>query len=139
MYSKYYAVFTKTNEAVEVDFPDLQGCLTFGGDLEEAYEMAVDALAGWLAHAEKQFINPPTSFNKLKERYNADNQTIFPVPVDEKIMRAYEPKKRINVVFPVDVLAKIDETRGRIGVRDRSKFITDGMREYTKKLQTGNQ
>jgi len=56
MYNKYYAVFTKTDEAVEVDFPDLQGCLTFGDDFDEAYEMAVDALAGWLAHAEKQFI-----------------------------------------------------------------------------------
>ncbi len=134
MHSKYYAVFTKTNEAIEVDFPDLQGCLTFGEDFDQAYDMAVDALAGWLAHAEKQFINPPTSFDELKGRYKADNQTIFPVPVDEKIIQSYAPKKRINVVFPVDVLSKIDETRGRIGERDRSKFITDGMREYTEKF-----
>ena len=134
MHNKYYAVFTKTDEAVEVDFPDLQGCLTFGKDFDEAYEMAIDALSGWLAHAEKEFIKPPTGFDILKKKYTAESQTIFPVPIDEKIMQSYAPKKRINVVFPVDVLSKIDETRGKIGERDRSKFITDGMREYTQKF-----
>jgi predicted RNase H-like HicB family nuclease len=28
----YYALFKKTDEAVEVEFPDLNGCFTFGKD-----------------------------------------------------------------------------------------------------------
>jgi len=65
--------------------------------------------------------------------YNNFCGTFIPVPVDATILQAYAPKKRINVVFPVDVLSKIDETRGKLGERDRSKFIVKRMREYTQK------
>lgn len=44
----YYAIFIQTDEAIEVEFPDLPGCVTFGETWEEAYENAVDVLAGWL-------------------------------------------------------------------------------------------
>lgn len=134
MAQHYYAIFTTTDEAVEVDFPDLQGCLTFGKDFDEAYTMAVDALAGWLAHAEKQFVKSPSPHKDLKKRYDKKNQTIVPVPVDDAIIQEYTPKKRINVVIPTDLLRLIDETRGKIGERDRSKFISDGMKEYTQKF-----
>jgi hypothetical protein len=46
----YYAIFKKTKEAIEVSFSDLQGCVTFGKDLEEALDNAEDTLAAWLAH-----------------------------------------------------------------------------------------
>lgn len=36
----YYALFRKTPEAVEVEFHDLQGCVTFGGAWNEALENA---------------------------------------------------------------------------------------------------
>ena len=135
MKKHYNGVFTKTKEAVEVEFPDVQGCVTFGKDFDDAYDMAIDALAASLANSEPQFVqNPPSTFEEMKKRFKAKNQTIIPVPVDTAILQAYTPKKRINVVFPVDVLSQIDETRGKIGERDRSKFITDGMREYTQKF-----
>ena len=135
MKKHFYGVFTKTDEAVEVEIPDVQGCVTFGADFDEAYEMAIDALAAVLANTEAQFVkDKPSTFEEVSKKYKAANQTVFPVPVDAAIMQSYAPKKRINVVFPVDVLSKIDEIRGRIGERDRSKFITDGMREYTQKL-----
>ena len=51
----YYAIFKKNNEAIEVEFPDLQGCYTFGKDWEEALEHAEDALAAWRVHAEPEF------------------------------------------------------------------------------------
>jgi len=53
----YYAIFRKTSEAIEVKFPDLQGCVTFGRTRDEAIENATDVLAGWLANAESQFTN----------------------------------------------------------------------------------
>lgn len=131
----YHGVFTKTDEAVEVEFPDVQGCMTFGKDFDEAYDMAIDALAASLANSEPQFItSPPSTFEDMEKRFKAKNQSIIPVPVDATILQAYSPKKRVNVVFPVDVLSQIDETRGKLGERDRSKFITDGMREYTQKF-----
>ena len=44
---------------IEVEFPDLQGCFTFGKDWEEALENAEDALAAWLVNAELEFIKEP--------------------------------------------------------------------------------
>ncbi len=127
---KYYAVFTKTNEAVEVVFPDLEGCLTFGDDFEAAYDMAVDALSGWLAHSEKRFVNPPSTYEDLREKFDGENQVIFPIVADEAIIRLYEPKKRVNIVLPTSILSKIDEFRAQKGNRDRSRFISDVMNEY---------
>jgi predicted RNase H-like HicB family nuclease len=135
MKKHYYGVFTKSKEAIEVEIPDVKGCVTFGKDFDEAYDLAIDALAAVLANSEPQFIkSKPSTFEETSKKYNSKNQTVFPVPVDETIMQSYAPKKRINVVFPVDVLSKIDETRGRVGERNRSKFITDVMREYTQKF-----
>ncbi len=127
---KYYAVFTKTDDAVEVDFPDLKGCVTFGDDFEDAFEMAVDVLSAWLVSAEEQFIKPPSPYEQLKKRYNKSDQTIFPVLPDKAIMDSYEPKKRINVVFPADTLSKLDELRAKRGERDRSKFLTGIIKDF---------
>ncbi len=59
----YYAIFRKTSEAIEVEFPDLQGCVTFGRSKDEAMENASDVLAGWLANAEPQFVKEPSSYD----------------------------------------------------------------------------
>jgi len=44
----YPAFFTQTPEGYAVRFPDLDGCFTCGESLEEAMEMARDALELWL-------------------------------------------------------------------------------------------
>ncbi len=38
----YYAIFKRTPEAIEVEFPDLKGCATFGRDWEGALANAED-------------------------------------------------------------------------------------------------
>lgn len=48
----YPAVFTEENGQYLVSVPDLSGCHTFGDDLNEAIEMARDAMAMWLCIAE---------------------------------------------------------------------------------------
>ena len=72
----YYAVFKKTDEAVEVEFPDLQGCFTFGSDWEEALENAEDALAAWLVNAEPEFIKEPSKHNEL-EQHLSDGELVL--------------------------------------------------------------
>ena len=132
MKKRYYAIFTETRDAVEVEFPDIDGCVTFGGEFEEAYDMAVDVLAAMLMSSETQFIREPSTYKELKDQY--PDAVLVPVPVDKKIMDLYAEKKRINVVFTVNVLSMIDEKRGKLGIRDRSKFISDGMLEYLKNV-----
>lgn len=50
---KYYGVFEKDVDGVSVSFPDLQGCLTCGDDMQEALVMAEDALGGYLLVSEE--------------------------------------------------------------------------------------
>ncbi len=118
----YYAVFEKTDGAVEVFFPDLKGCVTFGDTVDEAFEMAIDVLAGWLQESEPQFIKTPSDFETVNSHYSDENTFIMRIPVDEKIKRKYEEKKRINISIPTSVIEKIDLATKKLGV-NRSEFL----------------
>lgn len=44
----YPAIFHKEDDAYWVEFPDLEGCHTFGNSITETMEAAQEALAGYL-------------------------------------------------------------------------------------------
>jgi predicted RNase H-like HicB family nuclease len=121
----YYAIFTKTQNAVEAEFPDLPGCVTFGDNFEEAYENAKDVLAGWLANAEKQFIKQPSRYDDLKESAGE----IVPIPLDENILNSYAKTKRISIIFPAAVIEKADRFRKSAGL-NRSALLMKAVQEY---------
>lgn len=75
----YYAVFNETEDSIEVIFPDLEGCVTFGSDFDEAVIMAFDALNVWLENTEGQFINPPSTYKELVKRFQKEK--IVPIPI----------------------------------------------------------
>ncbi len=106
-------------------FPDLVGCVTFGDSWKEAYENAVDVLAGWLAHAEKTFIKEPSSRKTIQQ----DCGELIPVPVEEKILQRYQVSKRFNVTFPSGALEKVDEFRKKRGLK-RSTLLLKAVEEY---------
>jgi predicted RNase H-like HicB family nuclease len=122
----YYALFIKTADAIEVKFPDLEGCVTFGKDWEEAYENAKDALAGWLAHAEPQFIKEPSKHHELECLKEGE---LVPILVDENIMVSYQKLKRVNVILPAEMLRHIDSFRKKAGLK-RSTFLQKAAEEY---------
>lgn len=121
----YYALFKKTKKAIEVEFPDLVGCVTFGKDWEEALENAADVLAAWLANAELKFIKPPSKHHQLEHC----NGELVPILVDEKIMACYQKSKRFNVILPLTVLKRIDSFRKKIGLKS-STFLQKAAEEY---------
>ncbi len=121
----YYAVFSITDEAVEVEFPDLQGCLTFGDTVDDAYDMAMDALAGWLEASEPQFIKEPSTFEDIHKKFRTDNKKfIMKIPVDNTLRQAYEKKQKINLSMPVSIVKKIDAAAAKAG-KNRSHFLMD--------------
>ena len=64
----YPAIFHEVEEGgFWVSFPDLPECLTEGDDMQQAYEMAVDALGISLTSrkAEGELIPKPTEINKV--------------------------------------------------------------------------
>lgn len=121
----YYAIFNKTTEAVEVEFPDLPGCVTFGDDWDEAIKNATDALAAWLGNAEKKFINEPSQHKDIK----TSKGKLVPIPVDEKILYSYQELKRFNVIFPANILNQVDAYREEAGLK-RSTFLQKAAEEY---------
>jgi predicted RNase H-like HicB family nuclease len=121
----YYAIFKKTSEAIEVEFPDLEGCVTFGSDWEEALANAEDALAGWLAHAESKFIKNPSKHDQL----NHLPGELVPIPVNENIKDSYQEVKRFNVIFSRKVLKEVDDYRKNVGLK-RSTFLEKAAKKY---------
>ncbi|MED4619163.1 type II toxin-antitoxin system HicB family antitoxin [Priestia megaterium] len=68
----FYAVFEPDEGGYSVSFPDLEGCLTCGDDMEEALEMAQDALGGYLLVCEDlgKDIPESSSVNEIKTYAN---------------------------------------------------------------------
>ena len=126
----YYAIFKHSKDTVEVEFPDLAGCVTFGHDWDEALENATDVLAAWLANAEPQFINEPSTFKKLSTQFK--NENLIPIAIDDKILESYEELKRINIIFPSQLLRKVDEYRKETGLK-RSTLLKIATEEYLQK------
>lgn len=122
---KYFAIFKKTAEATEVEFPDLEGCVTFGKDYEEAYSNAVDALAGWMAYAELGFVVEPSTYEQLKSKKGL----IVPIPLDPALLESYEEKKRFNVIFSKNILEKLDTFRRKAGLK-RSTVLERAAEEF---------
>jgi len=121
----YYAIFTKTPNAVEAEFPDLPGCVTFGDTFEEAYNNAADVLAGWLANAEKQFVRQPSRYEDLDKSAGE----IVPIPLNESIFNSYAKTKRVSVTFPADVLEKADRFGKSAGL-NRSALLVKAVQTY---------
>ncbi len=124
----YYAVFKPGNgNIVQVEFPDLTGCVTFGNSWDEALENATDVLAAWLANAESKFVHEPSSYKTLSARFT--NAKLMPVALDQRILESYEELKRINIIFPSTLLKKVDDFRKKTGLK-RSTLLKIATQEY---------
>jgi len=78
----YPAIFHKdeeTDRGYWVEFPDLPGCVTEGGTLEEAFLMAGDALDCWFSNAEAARPKP-TAITEIKAEDGAVVQMVQPAP-----------------------------------------------------------
>lgn len=122
---KYFAIFKKSAEATEVEFPDLEGCVTFGKDYDEAYNNAVDVLAGWMAYADSKFVAEPSTYEQLKNKKGL----VVPIPLDLTLLESYEEKKRFNVIFSKATLERVDAFRKKKGLK-RSTILERAAEEF---------
>ena len=73
----YPAIFTPEDDGrYSVSFPDFPGCNTFGDNLENAYDMAFDALGIMLTYLEEEHMpipqaSDPSSFEMEKGQFTA--------------------------------------------------------------------
>lgn len=126
----YYAIFYPLEDEWGVRFPDVPGVNTSGKDIDEALEMAVDALSGLLVLGRKgRDYTAPRTFDEIQTEAK-EGELIFPVMATETAMNEYRPKKRVNVMVPVDLLERIGKhIKGQKGL-DRSKFICSAVESH---------
>lgn len=132
MKTTYYGVVHKDkNSDYGVSFPDFPGCVSAGETLEEAKEMAYEALSlhidGMVSDAEP--LPEPTSADSIVHEF--EPLAIFPANVTVPTVKV----KRYNIAAKTDDMKKIDTFLKRNGRnRDRSSFLVGlALREINKK------
>ena len=120
--ANYIAVVHKDPKSdFGVSFPDFPGCITAGTSIDEAKDMANDALSlhvkGLLEDGED--IPSPSKLEDIMENPEySDSVAILVVSVS----RAKPRSVRVNITVPEDMLRKIDSVAKKRGM-SRSSFL----------------
>lgn len=103
-----------------VSFPDLPGVVSVGATLDEAREMAAEALALHLQGlvADGESIPEPSSLEEVMA--NPDNRDGVAVLIPAQMPSA--KSVRVNITLPADILEQIDQFAEK-GGHTRSGFI----------------
>jgi predicted RNase H-like HicB family nuclease len=123
---KYMALFEyDDNGGYAVTFPDIPGCASAGGDYDETYRMAHEALALHLEGlaAEGCPIPEGRTLEQIKAEWEdwaewEKNYKFLVVPV--VALPASEKSVRVNVILPEGTLNRIDAVS-----KNRSAFLAD--------------
>lgn len=93
----YYAIFNINDDCIDISFPDLKGCFTFGENLEDALKMSKEALEGYLLtlEDEKMTIPKASNFHDLLNNLK-DNEQLQLIQVDTDFLRRVEENKSVN-------------------------------------------
>ena len=122
--ANYIAVVHKdTKSDFGVSFPDFPGCITAGTSIDEAKDMADDALSlhvkGLLEDGED--IPSPSRLEDIMENPEySDSVAILVVSISEAKARSV----RVNITVPEDMLRKIDKIAKQRGM-SRSSFLVN--------------
>ena len=127
----YYAGFIPSEGKVSVIFPDVPGCSTWGENMEHAFAMAIDALAGHLEALanDNDHIPCPSvyedAWTALRKEYEGfelgalpEETRMHPVPAPDLDARA----KQVAVSFKKYALDMIDRKAAAVGMT-RSGFL----------------
>jgi predicted RNase H-like HicB family nuclease len=110
-----------------VSFPDFPGCITAGKTIDEAKDLAYEAL---LLHLEGlredgEPLPAPTNLEDIvADPENAGAVAFLVVPVPDARGKA----KRINITIPEETLRRVDAAAKRRGL-SRSSFLTRAAQE----------
>jgi len=112
----YTAIFNLepgTKETYNVTFPDLQGCHTFGENLEDAIEMAQDALCLWLYHHEQDNLPIPAATSPSKIKVTGDD-FVTAISVDTEYYHRFYSKKLVKKTLNIPMWLNEQAERANI-------------------------
>lgn len=127
---RYFALLDGEPGAFGVAFPDCPGCTAMGGDENEAYANAIEALGEWIHDARAEGpAPPPRSIEALRRDPDvnaaiADGAIFLAVPL---VIESGRPVKA-NISLDQGLLDAIDAAAKRAGLT-RSAFLASAARE----------
>lgn len=121
----YPAIFHEEDNIYWVEFPDLEGCITQGNSLEEAFSMAKEALALYL-DGMKEF--PPVT--KMQDISVKDGETVMLVEADDADDIVYIKTTNIPKYIESGL-----EMKGL--TKSQAAFILDVDRSYFTHIENG--
>ena len=101
IYPAVFYPFSDESGGYTVEFPDLPGCVTEGRNLEEAFEMAVDAASGWVLDEleEGNEIPKASAYSNVKPRENGEVNIVL-LDMDKYAEQYGEKAVSKNVTIP---------------------------------------
>jgi len=107
----YPAILRVEEEAITVTFPDLEGCITFGRNEEEALRQAKEALEGYLYLLEKEKLEFPSPSRLGTIPHNANEALVLvdawmPLVLDQEANRSV--KKTLTIPKWLNDLAEMN-------------------------------
>ena len=130
------AVHKDSKSDFGVSFPDFPGCVTAGSSIDEAKDMAHDALSlhikGMLEDGES--IPAPSKLEDIMaDPDHSDAVAILVVTVSETKPRSV----RVNITLPEDMLRKIDAVAKKRGM-SRSSFLVNAAQNAIASIQNSH-
>ncbi len=94
----YPGVFHKEDGSYWVEFPDLEGCQSFGDTLEDVYENAKEALSAYCVTLLEQnrTLNPPSDISAIQQQSGQTDGFVSLVDVD-LLKRSPSVKKTLTI------------------------------------------
>lgn len=123
---EYIAVFKKEKRGFGVTFPDFPDCVTFGSDMDEAVDMAHEALSMFasLKREEGEPLPPARSFDEIRALPSTGDAKLSAIELDDE----GNDFEEVGVTFHRHLLERIDEYCTRHGV-DPADFLSVAARE----------
>jgi len=122
----YIAILHKDeNSDHGVSFPDFRGCVTAGSTIDEAKDMAHEALQFHIDEMKKDgdSIPEPSSLESvMRDKNNSEGVALVVNVIVGKL-----EKTRVNVSFDKTLLKEMDERTRHID-KDRSRYLSDLVR-----------
>lgn len=108
--------------AFGVVVPDLPGCFSAGDTLEEAFDMAKEAVEGWLEVCldDGAEIPKPSSLEAISNLSDYQGWILGTVDVD--MSKLSDKAERVNITIPQRVLRRLDALANKAG-DTRSGYI----------------
>jgi len=133
--ANYIALLRKESKSdYGVDFPDFPGCITAGKTLEEAKDMAQEALQGHIDIMAEYGEDIPEASTLEKIMGDPDNKDAVAFLVEVRLTKVRA--KRINITFPQDVLQVVDSYVADHPNENRSKVLAEATRKHMKTLRS---